>query len=462
MQRVATWLWGAAAGAGLGLMYAASPLLTLTIAGSALLLAVAGRDLGAVERRRIVLILAAALAIRFLFIGALLVGNIPSLNDLSVGGLRGDDAYYLGRAIRARDILLGLTEGKYDFFVVSDQYGSTSYLRLLTILQVLFGPTPYSMRALNSLLFVTGGYLLFRLCRPGFGATATTLSLTALLFVPSLIVSSASLTKEPSFFLTTCVLLTAAFAAIRHPQAIVKLLAIAVVAICLWLVDDLRRGALVLAAAGLAAAVLIRQLFETERRAMAGLAIGLLAAVLLWTLPSTHARVIDSITAVAKTHGGHVFTSGHAYKLLDEGFYMHPGTPLSWGIELTDAQAARFVVRAAVSLLVTPLPWEMASLSELAFFPEHVAWWMLVLFLPIGVVAGWRRDRMTTALLIGFALPTAAAVALTNGNVGTLLRLRGLVTPYLIWIGVLGALSVAEWLLTRERMPAMIGAEVAR
>ena len=87
----------------------------------------------------------------------------------------------------------------------------------------------------------------------------------------------------------------------------------------------------------------------------------------------------------------------------------------------------------------------MASLSELAFFPELVVWWLIVIFTPIGVVAGWQRDRRITALLLGFALPTAAALAVTNGNVGTLLRLRGLVTPYIVWLAVLGALVVAEY-----------------
>ena len=53
-------------------------------------------------------------------------------------------------------------------------------------------------------------------------------------------------------------------------------------------------------------------------------------------------------------------------------------------------------------------------------------------------------------LLIGFVLPTAAALAVTNGNVGTLLRLRGLVSPYLIWVAVLGGLGVAESLLGRH------------
>ena len=96
-----------------------------------------------------------------------LVGGIPVLNDLSVGALRGDDAYYVSRAIRARDILLGLNEGKYDYFIVSDEYGRTSYLQLLTILQTLFGPAPYGMRAVNAVLFVSGAYLLFRLARRG-------------------------------------------------------------------------------------------------------------------------------------------------------------------------------------------------------------------------------------------------------------------------------------------------------
>src|SRR5262249_4047611 len=41
-------------------------------------------------------------------------------------------------------------------------------------------------------------------------------------------------------------------------------------------------------------------------------------------------------------------------------------------------------------------------------------------------------------VLVGYALPTTAALALTNGNVGTLLRLRGLVIPYLLWISAVG------------------------
>ena len=454
MQAVLNWRWSAAAGVGLALIYAASPLLTCALAGAGVLLVLAGRDLPQPERRRLLSILGTALAARLAFIGVVLVSGIPLLNDLSVGALRGDDAYYLSRAIRARDIMLGVTQGKYDYFIVSDEYGRTSYLQLLTVLQTLFGPAPYGMRALNALLFVSGGYLLFRLARAAYGATAAAAGLTALLFLPSLFVSSTSLLKESTYFFVTTVLLTLLVSAVRHPRVAARVAAIAMAAVCLWALDDLRRGALLLSMAGIATAIVLRVMFETPRRAVAGLALAAIIVVAAWTQPAIHTRAIDGITSAAKTSAGHVFTTGHAYKLLDEAFYMHPGTPAAWPLTLTDGQAARFLVRAARSFLFTPWPWEISSRSELLFLPEHIVWLLIVVFAPIGVVAGWRRDPLVTALLIGFVLPTAAALAVTNGNVGTLLRLRGLVSPYLIWIAVVGGLSVAEFLLSRRAAAA--------
>jgi hypothetical protein len=451
--------YGAAAGIVLGLLYAVSPLFVVTMAGTVALLVVAGRDLPADERRHLLLILAGALALRFLLIAALLISNIPHLSDLGVGGLGGDDAYYIARAIRARDILLNVTHGRYDYFVVSDEYGRTSYLQLLTLMQVVFGPAPYGVRALNALLFVTGGYLLFKLCRPGLGATASALALIALLFLPSLLVSSISTAKEPSYFLITAVLLVAAVAVIRHPSTGGKISAVAVAALCLWILDDLRRGALILGLAGLALAVAARLLLTSPRRALAGAVVGALVVIALWMQPPLRERFMDATTSAAKMHAGHVFTSGHAYKLLDDGFYMHPATPIAWPLQLTEIQAWRFLVRAAAAFVITPWPWEMMSRSELVFLPEHMFWLMMILFVPIGAVAGWRRDPTMTACLIGFALPTAAVLAVTTGNVGTLLRLRGLVTPYLVWFGVLGVLTVSELLLMRSRSAAPRPAE---
>jgi hypothetical protein len=91
----------------------------------------------------------------------------------------------------------------------------------------------------------------------------------------------------------------------------------------------------------------------------------------------------------------------------------------------------------------------MRSQGEFAFLPEHMLWYLMLILSPIGFVAGWKRSPLLTCLLVGYALPTAVVLAFTNGNVGTLLRLRALVTPQLIWVSALGLLAVAgslvEW-----------------
>jgi len=66
----------------------------------------------------------------------------------------------------------------------------------------------------------------------------------------------------------------------------------------------------------------------------------------------------------------------------------------------------------------------------------------------VGALFGFRRDATVTGLLVGHALVIAAAVAFTGGNVGTLVRHRGLALPYLVWLSGVGG---CELLL---RLPA--------
>ena len=442
------------AGLTLALLYTASPLLLWVLAGAAALLMLAGRGLPEHERRLLATVLAAGLAARLLLIAGLIIISLPSLNDLSIGAMLGDDAYYLGRALRARDIILGFTEGKYDYFVVTDEYGRTSYLGFLTVIQVLFGPTPFSMRVLNALFFVTGAALLFRTARKAFGPAPAFGGLVVLLFLPSLLLSSISILKESLYFLCSALLLYCAVRLFKTRGLVPVAVMIAIAGASLWLLDDLRRGAVILLGSGLALGLVFYVVTATRWRMAAAIAVVMVAAVAALAQPRVRARALDSVVSAAKMHGGHVFTVGHAYKLLDEDFYMNPAAPLAWPLTLTEPQAARFLIRAAVSFLVTPWPWELRSRGELAYLPEHLLWYLLIIALPAGLADGWRRDRLTTALMIGYVVPTAVALAVTNGNVGTLLRLRGLVTPYLIWIGMLGLLVMAEALLAARRRAA--------
>ena len=444
-------------GLALALLFTASPLGAIVLALAPVAAVVAARRLDRRDRQVLFTILGVALVARLAVVIGLFVLAIPDLSNLGAGALTGDQAYNLTRSLRTRDILRGfggLTH--YDYFVTTDEYGRSSYLGLLTVLQLIFGPSPFGLRLLNSLFFAGGAAILFRVLRPRFGLLPASLGLIVVLFLPSLFFASVSVLKESLYFLASSVCLAAAIGAgrTRHAAALIALIALA--AGCIWILDDLRRGAVILSVSGLACGLAIRALGAT-RWPMAITAAGVIAALgIVAVVPSLQQRVLTGLTSAAKQHTGHVFTVGHAYKLLDDGFYMNPATPAASNIFLTPWQAMRFVARSAATFVLTPLPWEARSMSERAYLPEHLLWYALVLMLPFGIAEGWRRDPWATAMLIGFILPTAVTLAMTNGNIGTLLRLRGLVTPYIVWISALGFCVVADRLCAAwpSRVPA--------
>jgi hypothetical protein len=185
----------AACGIVLALALTASPLTIVAIGLAVAVIATAGRGVPADERRALVILLAIGFGARLAVITGAFLAGLPHHSDVSVGGLSGDDAYYFDRAMRARDLMLGFAAGKYDYFIVSDAYGQTSYLTLLTWMQVAAGPTPYGMRAINAVMYIAGAALLYRTVRTGFGSTPALIGLTLLLFLPSLFVWSISRLK---------------------------------------------------------------------------------------------------------------------------------------------------------------------------------------------------------------------------------------------------------------------------
>ena len=108
--------------------------------------------------------------------------------------------------------------------------------------------------------------------------------------------------------------------------------------------------------------------------------------------------------------------------------------------------AANFAVRSLVSYVTEPLPWKGDSWFLRAYLPEHIVWWGLVVLLPFGVIAGLRLDPLLTMIFCGHAAMIVLVVALTSGNAGTLVRHRGLVLPYVVWLSALGGVAIARWM----------------
>jgi len=438
-------LAAATAGLVLAAVYILSPLTIVAAIIGPWIVWTAARDLPQRERYWLYGIVAVAVSLRVAIVALLFLTAEHDSQAAAI--LVPDEAYTLSRTLRIRNLILGLPALKYDYLIADDEYGKTSYLWVVTAIQLLFGPSPYGLRLVNLVFFLAGALLLFRLARQSYGRLVAFGGIVVLLFQPTWIMWSVSLLKESLYFLLTALVLVATMLVARGRPWTMKLGALVIVGAAVYAVRDLRAGAMALILTGLVLGFLLRVLTVSTLRFVAGtIAIAALLIVLLLQ-PTVQARVMAGMQEAASMHIGHVFTIGHHYKLLDEGFY----TRLNLEPALTPPEAARFALRAVASFLVVPLPWEVGTRGELVQLPEHLIWYLLVLLTPIGFLAGLRRDRLLTCLFIGYVLPTAAVVALTTGNVGTIVRFRGLVTPYLVWVGSLAVCVIMQQLISAAR-----------
>jgi hypothetical protein len=440
------WLAAMVGGALLGVLYTLSPLTVVVACGAIALTAVSGRGLPDEERRWLIAILTVAFALRVVVVAALFL--VSPHNSQGAGILFGDESYALYRSWRIRDVLLGIPILKYDYLIAYDNYGRSNFLSAITSVQTLFGPAPYALRLLNALIFVGAAVLLFRVARRAFGSLVAFSGLVVLLFLPTLFFWSISLLKESLYFVLTVIVLAAALGCMRSRSLPVTLATAACGGGALWALQGLRTGAVTIAVAGLALGFAARFAVEKTWRVWATALLLVVAAVLFLRRPAVQDRVLTGIAAAATEHAGHVFTVGHAYKLLDDTAYIFPRTKPEFS--LTPAEAGRFVLRAVGAYLVTPLPWQLATKGELAYLPEQILWYALIALAPLGVYAGYRRDAVVTCLLAGYLVPTALAVALTTGNVGTLIRHRTLIVPYLVWLSAIGAWAAISRIAGQE------------
>ncbi|OFW14407.1 MAG: hypothetical protein A3F69_06810 [Acidobacteria bacterium RIFCSPLOWO2_12_FULL_66_10] len=439
--------WAAIAGAVTGIAYAFSPLTVIVALATVPFVRWAGRDVTGVERQWLFTLLAVAIAFRVIAIAALFLTANPDAGTFAK--FFGDEEFYQLRGLRLYNIWMGIPISQESFAYAYDKTGYTSYQEILIFLHVLFGPMPYGIHLLNAALFLTGIVLLYRLVRVSFGPMPALVGFAYLLFLPSLFMWSVSALKESSYLLLTSIVLVSTMATARSESLVARAAAlIVVIGVGSWL-ETLRAGGRVITLGGAALGYALR-IVSLRRWAMAlacGLALAVIAVVWQRGLP---APVQNQLHASARYHRGHVFTPGHSYKLLDQRFYSTAWAPLAFPA-MTAAETARYLVRAPIHFVVEPIPWRVASRLELAYLPELVVWYVAVLLVPFGLVAGFRRDALLTCVLAGYSFISAGIIALNSGNIGTLVRHRALVAPYLGWISALGFVSLLSLARRSER-----------
>ena len=163
--------------------------------------------------------------------------------------------------------------------------------------------------------------------------------------------------------------------------------------------------------------------------------------------PRVQDAILGQIRQFAVIHVGFVTSPGANYRLLAPDFYTRkrdPGT-------LTRREAIAYGAAALREFVLMPRPWAATSLNDIAMIPQQLIWYALVIFAVPGAVAGLRRDALVTGLLAATTLMGVAAVAPSSGNIGTLIRHRDMIVPFLVWLGALGAAATVRSCLSLVR-----------
>jgi hypothetical protein len=433
-----------AIGAGIGIVYTWSPLFVLALIGFAMLLRWAYRSSDAEERRWVMALLVAAMAARLMTIAALFVAT--DHEAVPFGWLFGDEEYFIRRGIWLANLALHIPISRADVLYAYDELIHTSFVWLLAAINVLVGPAQYGVRCVSALLYLTGAFAMYRVVRPGFGRLAALSGLALILFLPSLFAWSLSVLKEPVFFALFAALIVMTVAAGRRSSWLVRgVCAVAVLALA-YLAESIRAGGFVVVGAGTTIGVVMAIGAARPKLLAAAAAVAIIFAPVLLN----NGRVQDQITAAsgaaARRHWDHVNAPGHSYTIFEPSFYRDE--PVAG--RLTTSDRLRLAAGGLAAYVFVPAPWQMQSRSELLYQPEQVIWYAMVALLPFGVVAGFRRDPLVTSIFLGHLVVAVTLVALTSGNIGTLVRHRALAMPYVAWFSGLGFVVMVAW-LTRAR-----------
>ena len=187
---------GAIAAAG---VYVLSPLTVWFAIAIVPVVALAVRGLPDGERRFVIAIAVAAIALRLLVVAALFVSTDHA--RVPFGTFFGDENYFISRSLWIRNVALGIQVHPFDLEYAFEPNGRSAFLYVLAFAHTLAGPSPYGVRLPNVAFYVGAVLLMYRATRVRLGRMPALFGLAVLLFLPTLFVWSLSVLKEPLFIL---------------------------------------------------------------------------------------------------------------------------------------------------------------------------------------------------------------------------------------------------------------------
>jgi len=159
----------------------------------------------------------------------------------------------------------------------------------------------------------------------------------------------------------------------------------------------------------------------------------------LTTTEMLHRRIILAL----KAHGGHVSKGGSYYKILNEPYpKIKDGSYYKTFFDgMTSKDIAKAYFLGMVHFIFEPFSRETNNFSKLIAYPQTMLCYFLLLFFFIGLFVSARHNFPAFLVLFLYLFIFSSSIALQEGNVGSLVRHRDIVTPIFIVFSSIGLVN---------------------
>lgn len=129
-----------------------------------------------------------------------------------------------------------------------------------------------------------------------------------------------------------------------------------------------------------------------------------------------------------KFHVGVVHSGGFVYHVLPESFYSPYLQIYDWPLAI----AVRYVIFSLINFFTLPHFWSVHANSQLIYYPMMILWWSIMFFFWVGVFFAFQDRNKNVIYSFWVIFCIMFLLAMTGGNIGTLIRHRDMVTPVIM------------------------------
>lgn len=417
--------------------YAAAFVALLSLAGGGLALWAMYRGRPA-DGRFILGLFAAAFLLRAVAAGALHYYLVATGKG---GAAFQDDWAFHTMAWLQAQVWQGKLEGlpePYASYAAGYMQASSTYWRLMAAVYFLLGPSLLSAKIINSLLGSLIIVPIFEMARHLFGGRAARVAAVLTAFFPSLLLwSLLTLRDAPALFLVSLVI----WGAMRFQRAMQP--SDAVLAwLPLALLGHTKPLSFVLLSWLSPAAVFIGARETMTRRLLGGLAFAVAAAALTyWAGYGVMGwGYLSGVRPGDLERARELRAAGAA-----SAYFCPPDSEETRASQLVFLRRElRCLPIGLAHVIAAPFPWASTTWAQRLAIPEMLAWYVLMGLALYGFFSFSGAKGRSLFLVVAYLGMVVLAMALTEGNVGTVFRHRAMIVPFVMMFSAAGMVRLGD------------------